>query len=151
MPDDHVGSPDPATVETLVVHAEDVVTAYEARERNDERAVLRVTPPFSARMRARIHVHLPGEYESQDGPRPVHVPPAQLLDADCPPYPEPDETAADLDEPADPETHHEHHRETVAEWRERAAEHVRESVTVDHAGQTLEVAVDALRRPLDQD
>jgi hypothetical protein len=148
MTDDGVGGSDPEVVETVVVHAEDVVTAYEARTRNDERAVLRVTPPFSARMRARIHVHRPGEYDGQDAPRPIHLDPGQLLGEDCPAYPEPDETASEIDdgERPDPETHYEHHREAVAEWRERAAEHVRDSAAVEYEGETFAVDVAVLHR-----
>ena len=145
MPDDRVERSDPAAVETLVVHAEDVVTAYEARARSGERSVLRATPPFSARMRAHIHVHRPGEYEGQAGPRPIHVPPGDLLAEDCPAYPEPDETAREVGD-ADPETHYEHHREAVAQWRERACDHLRERIGVDHEGRTLHLSVDVLRR-----
>lgn len=148
MADDHAGSSDPEAVETVVVHAEDVVTAYEARARSDERAVLRVTPPFSARMRARIHVHRPGEYDGQDGPRPIHLLPGRLLAGDRPPYPEPDETARELEdgERPDPERHYEHHSAAVAEWRERAREHVRDTATVEYDGRSFEVEVAVLRR-----
>ena len=141
MPDG--GSTDPADVERLVVHAEDVVTAYETRARTGERAVLRVTPPFSARMRARIHVAQAGEYENQAGPRPLHIDPADLLGDACPAYPEPDETRADLDGDPEPQVHYERHQEAVTAWREAAADAIRETVTftVDGDTDTVEVAV----------
>lgn len=48
-------SEDPRTVDVLVVHADDVVAALAATEQGRE-TVLRVTPPFRGRQRARIHV-----------------------------------------------------------------------------------------------
>lgn len=147
MADEHVGSSDPQTVETAVVHAEDVVTAYEARTRSGERAVLRMTPPFSARMRARIHVHRPGEYEGQPRPHPIHLRPGRLLDEECPAYPEPDETASELDSrETDPEAHYEHHAGAVDEWRAQAAEHVRDSATVAFEGDAFDIEVAVLHR-----
>lgn len=58
MPPD---SEDPRTVDVLVVHADDVVAALAATAQGRE-TVLRVTPPFRGRQRARIHV-----VESVDG------------------------------------------------------------------------------------
>lgn len=46
---------DPRDVRVLVVTVEDVVSALAANERRDAGAVLRVTPPYRARMRARLH------------------------------------------------------------------------------------------------
>ena len=54
-------SEDPRTVDVLVVHADDVVAALAATAQGRE-TVLRVTPPFRGRQRARIHV-----VESVDG------------------------------------------------------------------------------------
>lgn len=142
MPDG--GETDPGEITRLVVHAEDVVTAYETRARSDQRAVLRVTPPFNARMRARIHVAQAGEYEGQDGPRPLHVDPADLLRDECPPYPEPDETRADLDGEPDPDVHYERHQEAVAAWREAAADAIVETVTLTADGDTYTVEVAVL-------
>lgn len=48
-------SEDPRTVDVLVVHADDVVAALAATAQGRE-TVLRVTPPFRGRQRARIHV-----------------------------------------------------------------------------------------------
>lgn len=56
------GESDPAAVESIAVTREDLVTAYEHALRGGEgRAVLRLTPPFHARMRARIHVVVESE------------------------------------------------------------------------------------------
>lgn len=48
-------SPDPRRIESLSVTESDVIDALEAAARSDRDIVLRVTPPFSGRMRARIH------------------------------------------------------------------------------------------------
>lgn len=142
-----VESPDPRVLDTVAVHAEDVVTAYEARIRSGRTAVLRMTPPFSARMRARIHVHRPGEYDEQDPPHPIHLDPRDLVATDCPAYPEPAETAAEADRSGavpDPEAHYDRHRDTVAQWRQRAREHVRETVEIDVGDATHPVDVSVL-------
>ena len=76
---------DPEVVDVLVVRADDVVAAVEARDRGRRDAVLRVTPPFAARMRARLHVEgAEGEY---DGVEPVHVRPRAFLADGVPRYP----------------------------------------------------------------
>jgi len=64
-----VESDDPRDVDVVVVHADDVVTALAATAQGRE-TVLRVTPPFRRRQRARIHMpgeKLPGE---KTGPGP---------------------------------------------------------------------------------
>ncbi|RAW45939.1 hypothetical protein DQW50_06940 [Halorubrum sp. 48-1-W] len=137
---------DPTRIRSIAVHREDVANALEATLRTDRRAVLRVTPPYSGRMRARIHTV--GEDETartRAGPpsaggdtdgsdRPIHLDPADLV-ADPPPYPEVDETAAAYPD-ADVETRRERHAEAVRSWREA----VREAV-----GGTVEVPVDGER------
>lgn len=129
---------DPRRIRSIAVHREDVATALEATLRSDRRVVLRVTPPYSGRMRARIHrvdatqTGPTGEDESAAPGGPIHVDPADLVE-DCPAYPEVDETAADLPE-ADVETRRERHAAAVAAWRDA----VRESV-----GGTVAVSVDA--------
>ncbi|MFB6251790.1 MAG: hypothetical protein ABEI27_08930 [Halobellus sp.] len=45
----------PIRIRSLAVTTTDVVDALEARVRRQRRIVLRVTPPFSGRMRARLH------------------------------------------------------------------------------------------------
>ena len=70
-------SPDPRRIESLSVTESDVIDALEAAARSDRDIVLRVTPPFSGRMRARIHDasvvdadgggHGTGEQQDRDG------------------------------------------------------------------------------------
>ena len=82
-----VGSPDPTVIDTLVVTTDDLIAALEARDRGRRRAVLRVTPPFSGRMRARLHVEgREGEYDCGEG-EPVHVHPRAFLPDDFPTFP----------------------------------------------------------------
>ncbi|MUV89939.1 hypothetical protein GJ629_08560 [Halapricum sp. CBA1109] len=140
------GSDDPGVVETVAVHAEDVVTTAEARLRSDEDAVLRLTPPFHARMRARIHIRQRRAGDGGDGPTPVYVLPGALLAEDCPSYPEPHETAAEVaaDGDPDPDRHHDHHCAVVDRWRSEAAGSIRDRVTVAHGDRTLSFGVTAL-------
>jgi hypothetical protein len=126
-----VSSDDPTAVRVLVVHADDVVTALEANARRNAGAVLRVTPPFAARMRARLH--LDGREANYGDPAPLHVPPAAFVD-DAPPFPDPDDTEDDLR--ADPETaytperHREAHAAAVESWRTAVQAKLAEAATI---------------------
>ncbi len=123
---------DPTRIRSVAVHREDVAKALEATLRTDRRVVLRVTPPYSGRMRARIHSvdeSPKGGGRAPDGP--IHIDAADLVEA-SPQYPEADETAAELPD-ADVAARRERHAEAVAEWRAT----IRESV-----GGTVEIPVD---------
>jgi hypothetical protein len=134
-------APDPTVVHTVAVTVDDVVAAFEANRQTGAETVLRVTPPFSGRMRARLHRTdvAPGagreggpepgsEPASEPGDEPtvgtgdeptagtaneghVHVRPADLLAEDAPAYPHPDETADALRADPDAEYTRERHRE----------------------------------------
>lgn len=117
------GSDDPTDIASIAVHADDVVTALEARLRSGRPAVLRITPPFTGRMRARIHVE-GGERRDYEGTpdgdgRPIHLDPRRLIE-DPPSYPEVDETEDALGSQGEhtPETLREHHVAAVEAWRE---------------------------------
>jgi hypothetical protein len=75
---------DPTVIDSIAVHTEDIVAAVEARDRNRRDAVLRITPPFAGRMRARIHVA--GEEAEYGDPAPIHVEPRTLV-SDVPSFP----------------------------------------------------------------
>ena len=124
-------SDDPTVIGVLAVTTEDIVTAIEANERRGADAVLRVTPPFSGRMRARLH--LDGAESRYDDPSPIHVPPDQFLET-VPPFPDPDETEdelrADPDVAYSPERHRAYHESTVEEWRERVREALADRATI---------------------
>jgi hypothetical protein len=137
-------SSDPTVVRSIAVTAEDVVSALEMNESSPEHAVLRVTPPFSGRMRARLHVTVEGEYDQQ--PAPLHVDPETLL-ADPPSYPRPadteDELRNDPEESYTVDRHHERHREAVQEWRDAVAATIRDraELATDEGDQTVSVTV----------
>ncbi|QLG26742.1 hypothetical protein HUG10_03920 [Halorarum halophilum] len=76
---------DPTVIESLAVTTEDVVAAVEASDRDRRDAVLRVTPPFSPRMRARLHVE--GGEGTYEGPEPIHVEPRAFVSDDVPRFP----------------------------------------------------------------
>jgi len=132
--------PDYTAIRSVAVHREDVVTAFEASLRGDRRVVLRVTPPFSGRMRARLHEVTAGG--AADGA--VHVDPAALV-ADPPDYPEPDATGPDPGAPGgyDVERHRERHATAVDRWRERAGDRIVDRVRLrgDHGVHGVEVIV----------
>jgi hypothetical protein len=112
-------SDDPTTVRSVAVTREDVVRALELRERGGPRAVLRVTPPFSGRMRARLHVDgREGEYAD---PAPLHVPPVRFV-GDPPPLPAADDTADAL---------RERHERALAGWRRAVGERIVETTTLE--------------------
>lgn len=122
---------DPTRIRSIAVHRADVVNALEATLRTDRRVVLRITPPYAGRMRARIHTveSVPGVDADGTG-GPIHVDPADLV-TDQAPYPEVDETAAAYPD-TDVETRRERHAEAVDDWRTG----IREAV-----GGTVEIPV----------
>lgn len=138
-------SDDPTDVRVVVVTAGDVVAAHEANVRgSDEETVLRITPPFSARTRARLHVERPGEYDAD--PAPIHVPPERLL-ASPPAYPAPDDTEdalrADPDAAYTPGRHRRRHVAAVEDWRAavRASIDDRATIPTQDGGHEVEVRV----------
>lgn len=147
---------DPRAIRSVAVTAGDVVTAYEARQRSPRQPVLRVTPPFSGRMRARLHDPGPAvsgkefdaDLDSATGA--VHVPPGRLLAEDAiPSYPAPDGTEDALREDPDAEfsveTHRERHVEAVEAWRAAVADAIRETAELRLADGSHRVEVKALR------
>jgi hypothetical protein len=135
-------SDDPSAVRSVAVTVEDVLAAFEATQQAGREAVLRVTPPFSGRMRARLHVTevVPGDEAAreadpdEEGPAPVEIPAGKLL-VDVPAYPTPDDTEdalrADPDAEYTRERHRERHEQALAEWRERARASIADAVAVE--------------------
>ncbi len=124
-------SDDPTVIGVLAVTTEDIVTAIEANERRGADAVLRVTPPFSGRMRARLH--LDGAESEYDDPAPLHLEPDRFVGA-VPAFPSPDDTEdeirSDPEVTYSPERHRERHEAAVEAWREEVREAVLDAVTV---------------------
>jgi hypothetical protein len=146
-------SRDPTAVSVIVVRAEDVVTALETNLTSDEHAVVRLTPPFSGRMRARLHVERGAPEEqptSAERPQPVRIDPAALLD-DPPPYPRPAETEeqirTDPDRTYSVATHHECHTQRVADWRQTIATCIRDRAPIEAPTGRHEVTVSVLGEP----
>lgn len=134
----------PRDVRSIAVTKRDVVSAYESNNQGNRRTVLRATPPFSGRMRARLHVvH---EEDPADGgdPGPIHVDPADLL-VDPPAYPRPDDTEDDLRSDPDaeytPEHHRQRHARVVEDWREAVRNSIADSVELTYPGGAHEVDV----------
>jgi hypothetical protein len=140
-----VASDDPTAVDVLAVTTDDVVTAVEANERRGAGAVLRVTPPFSGRMRARLHIE--GTESGYGDPAPLHVPPERFVES-VPPFPSPDDTEdalrSDPGETYTPERHRERHEAAVQRWRERLADRLRTRARVETPAGPIEVRVAAL-------
>lgn len=136
---------DPANIRVLVVTVEDLVAALEANERRDAGAVLRVTPPFSGRMRARLH--LDGTESEYGDPEPIHVRPERFVRT-VPPFPSPDETEDELR--SDPELtysserHRKRHEAAVEAWREAVRDAVDETATIETDAGTRTVRIATL-------
>ena len=132
---------DPAVIETLVVKTDEIITALEARERGTE-TVLRVTAPFSARMRARLHVEQPGDEGDSSQ---VLLPPRRFLADDCPPLPRSDDTAAQLransEDEYSVERHREAHETALAEWRAQVPRHVVDRLAMPGVADAVAVSV----------
>ncbi|AXG06966.1 hypothetical protein DU500_11310 [Haloplanus rubicundus] len=120
---------DPNAIRSIAVTVDDVVTALEATRRSDRRTVLRITPPFSGRMRARLH-----RPTGDDATEAIHLDPSALV-ADLPPYPDPDETADRLRVAGEytTERHHDRHAAAVREWRGAAREAIVDAVALPTA------------------
>lgn len=138
-------SPEVTAIRSLAVHGEDVVTALEARSRSGRDTVLRVTPPFSGRMRARLHEAGTDEY---DDPHPLHLDPARFVAESAPDYPTPDATAQRLRDDPDLEysrdRHRDRHATAVAEWRETLPGHLVGSITVETTAGPHEIQITTL-------
>ena len=136
-------APDPTAIEYLVVTVADVVAALEATLGTGRETVLRITPPFSGRMRARLHVA--DTAESYDAPEPIHIDPRALVEP-VPSYPTAAETAAELDDPDDinTERHEAAHSERLAEWRETVRRSIADEATIETPAGSISVTVQSL-------
>ncbi|USZ71725.1 hypothetical protein [Natronosalvus halobius] len=120
---------DPTTIRSLAVAAEDVVNAFVYTRENPGRAVLRATPPFHGRMRARLHV-----YRVDDSPETgaVHVEAASLLDAETVAgYPTLEDIEQRVDGEASAETVREQRADALEVWADRARESIVESAAFE--------------------
>lgn len=131
---------DPEVIRSVAISAHDLVTAVEANASGPDNAVLRITPPFSGRMRARLHV-----IQSETDDQSIHIRPETVLDASAPQYPTPDRTADELRDASDRtysvETHKEYHEDRLDQWRERLNTHGVESISVPDIGHEIGVSI----------
>lgn len=132
---------DPRRIDALAVHTDDVLTALETRERGRGCTVMRVTSPFSGRMRARIHV-VDGSGEEGGA---LHFHPGCFV-TEAPHYPAVDDTEDELRERGgyDVERHREAHARAVDDWRDTVRSRLREQLSLslpdtDSHQQTLRV------------
>ncbi|MFA1610271.1 hypothetical protein [Halobellus rubicundus] len=144
-------SSDPRRIRSLAVTGDDVVDALEANARGRDRLVLRVTPPFSGRMRARLHdagvVEADGDAgEGNGGLEPIHLPPERFV-ADAPPYPTVDDTEDELRASSTAYSREEHrrrHQRAVEAWRERVRERLVADVEIETEAGAQSVSISYL-------
>lgn len=139
-PTDSATGTAPTDIKSIAISADDLVAAVEANTDGSD-TVLRVTPPYSGRMRARLHVVQPDDTDDET----VHIDPDSLLTDDAPTYPTPDDTAdelrADDEEPYSVERHRTYHEQRLAEWRASLPEHVVETTTLTAEDHTVTVVL----------
>lgn len=117
-------------VHTIAVTAEDVVAAYEHNQRTDVRAVLRMTPPFHGRMRARLHVEQDDDPPT-GMPSPVHVPPARFVaEDDVPALPRAPDTREWTGDDYSQADHYDRHVDAMDAWRDDVAAAIVDELTI---------------------
>ena len=138
---------DPAAIRSLAVSADDVANAFVYSRENPGEAVLRVTPPFHGRMRARLHVDHDPELDADDGA--VRVDPGTLLaDAVVDDYPTLEAIEADLAAEAEtgsddlsPARIGEAHADALENWHDRAVESIVDAATLETPAGAVSVDV----------
>ena len=138
--DEDDGDNDPTVIDSVAVTVEDAIAALEATMGTGRDAVLRVTPPFSSRMRARLHIA--GEEGDYAGAEPVHITPAVLVEP-VPAYPTAAETAAELGDEVEPNTdqHRRTHTDRLDEWRDSVRDSLVDATEIDTAAGAVAVEV----------
>ncbi|MEY7851315.1 hypothetical protein AB7C87_19195 [Natrarchaeobius sp. A-rgal3] len=133
------GEDDPTAIRSIAISAGDAADGYAYTQENPGRAVLRVTPPFHGRMRARIHVYRIDDAALTEA---VHVPPADVIEDDVvAAYPTLEDELAN--ESATEEVRA-RHAEAVESWRERASEAIVDAVDLETDGRSHRVDVKRL-------
>jgi hypothetical protein len=115
----------PTAIRSIAVSADDVVDAFVYGQENPGSAVLRVTPPFHGRMRARLHVYRVDDTQLTGA---VHLSPADVLsDAVVDAYPrlKDDQVRESNDRTR------QRHAEDVESWRDRARNGIVETVPIE--------------------
>ncbi|MFC6769228.1 hypothetical protein [Natrinema soli] len=140
--DPSVDADDPSAIRSIALSPDDAVDAYAYGRENPGEAVLRVTPPFHGRMRARIHVYRVDDTELTGA---VHLSPAEIIEDDVvAEYPDLESARADADDDSDADDDpdeatdseetdriRERHAEAVEGWQERAREAIVQTVALE--------------------
>ncbi len=133
--DDPSAEPDePSAIRSIALSPDDAVNAYAYSRENPGEAVLRMTPPFHGRMRARIHVYRVDDTELTGA---VHLSPADVIADDVvADYPDLESALVDADADAgansdEADRIRERHAEAVADWQERAREAIVDAITLE--------------------
>jgi len=134
-------------IRSVAVTAEDVVDAFVYTQENPGEAVLRVTPPFHGRMRARLHVFQQDDALATGA---HHIDPKLLLEREVvASYP----TLADVAERVerdggDTDAVSAHHATALEHWRDQALERLVDRIPLDAEsdGGRHVVTVSVLRR-----
>ena len=138
---------DPAAIRSIAVTAEDVVDAFGYTRENPGEAVLRVTPPFHGRMRARLHV-----FQVDDSPETgaIHLEPARLLEDEAvDAYPTLESVPETMGESvdSDPETVRKRHAVALEAWRRQAQTAIVGAIDIDTEVGSHRVSVSVLGQP----
>lgn len=122
---------DPSSIRSIAVSPEDVVDAFVYGRENPGDAVLRLTPPFHGRMRARLHVYRVDDTQLTGA---IHISPTELIEDDVlAAYPrlEDELESADTDgAETEPERVQKRYAEAVTAWQERARNAIVDAVTI---------------------
>ena len=119
---------DPTSIRSLALSPEDAANAYAYTRENPGEAVLRVTPPFHGRMRARIHVYRRDDTELTGA---IHVPPEDVIEDDVvADYPDLEARLEGAD-PDETERLRKRHAEAVEEWQARAEDAIVDAVELE--------------------
>ncbi|SEP61448.1 hypothetical protein [Natrinema salaciae] len=119
---------DPSAIRSLALSPADAADAYVYSRENPGEAVLRVTPPFHGRMRARIHVYHVDDTELTGA---IHLSPDDVIaDEVLDDYPD---LESRLDDAAteDADRIRERHAAAVADWQARAREAIVDAATIE--------------------
>ncbi|WP_245835273.1 hypothetical protein [Natronolimnobius baerhuensis] len=134
--------PDPSAIRSLAVSPDDVVNAYIYTQENPGEAVLRVTPPFHGRMRARLHVYRVDDTHMTGA---LHIRPAELIADDVvDAYPRLEDTVETSVDETDTERLRERHADSHEQWRESAMTAIVETITLETPAGPQQVSIKRL-------
>ncbi|MFC4439030.1 MULTISPECIES: hypothetical protein [Natrialbaceae] len=132
---------DPSAIRSIAVSPDDAVDAFVYGRENPGEAVLRVTPPFHGRMRARIHVYRVDDAHLTGA---VHLSPDDVIEDDVlAAYPRLENALEDA-APDETEEVRKRHAERVGAWQERARKAIVETVALETADGSRRVDLKSL-------